>query len=70
MNFTIFVRITLKTKTNGKRARRKNNEKRAIQVLRPQYVNQLIDDANDILEYQESSQFTEDGGKIAFNDLI
>ena len=49
---------------------RKNNEKRAIQVLRPQYVNQLIDDANDILEYQESSQFTEDGGKIAFNDLI
>ena len=49
---------------------RKNNEKRAIQVLRPQYVNQLIDDANDILEYQESSQFTEDSGKIAFNDLI
>lgn len=49
---------------------RKNNKKRAIQVLRPQYVNQLIDDANDILEYQESSQFTEDGGKIAFNDLI
>ena len=49
---------------------RKNNKKRAIQVLRPQYVNQLIDDANDILAYQESSQFTEDGGKIAFNDLI
>jgi hypothetical protein len=49
---------------------RKNNKKRAIQVLRPQYVNQLIDDANDLLQYQESSQFTDDDGKVAFNDLI
>ena len=49
---------------------RKNNKKREIQVLRQQYVNQLIDDAIDLIQYQESSQFTEDGGKVAFNDLI
>ena len=49
---------------------RKNNKKREIQVLRQQYVNQLIDDAIDLIQYQESSQFSEDGGKVAFNDLI
>lgn len=49
---------------------RKNDEKRAIQVLRQEYLSTLLNDIRDLLTYKNSSQFTFENGKIAFNNLI
>jgi len=44
---------------------RKNNEKRTLRYLRPEFISTLIDDVNDFMSYQESSQFSADTGKTA-----
>jgi len=44
---------------------RKNNEKRTLRYLKPEYISTLLDDVNDFMNYQESSQFSADSGKTA-----
>ena len=48
---------------------RKNNKKRTINVLRKQYLTSFVNEARDLLQYQESSQFsTKLRQKIAFEN--
>ena len=49
---------------------RKNNEKRAIRVVKREYLNTLVNDTKNILQYQNSSQYKRSTGKIATNNLV
>ena len=49
---------------------RKNNEKRAIKVVKREYLNTLVNDTKNILQYQNSSQYTRNTGKVAANNLV
>lgn len=48
---------------------RKNNEKRAIRVVKREYLNTLVNDTKNILQYQNSSQYKRSTGKVAANNL-
>ena len=48
---------------------RKNNEKRAIKVVKREYLNTLVNDTKNILQYQNSSQYKRNTGKVAANNL-
>jgi hypothetical protein len=49
---------------------RKNNKKRSIQVLRNEYLYSIVEEAKEIVEYRESSQYSDENGKVAFNNLL
>ena len=49
---------------------RKNNEKRAIKVVKREYLNTLVNDTKNILQYQSSSQYKRSTGKVAANNLV
>ena len=49
---------------------RKNNEKRAIRVVKREYLNTLVNDTKNILQYQNSSQYKRSTGKVATNNLV
>ena len=49
---------------------RKNNEKRAIRVVKREYLNTLVNDTKNILQYQNSSQYKRNTGKVAANNLV
>ena len=49
---------------------RKNNEKRAIKVVKREYLNTLVNDTKNILQYQNSSQYKRNTGKVAANNLV
>lgn len=49
---------------------RKNNEKRAIRVVKREYLNTLVNDTKNILQYQSSSQYKRSTGKVAANNLV
>ena len=49
---------------------RKNNEKRAIKVVKREYLNTLVNDTKNILQYQNSSQYKRSTGKVATNNLV
>tara|TARA_Y100000992_G_scaffold151405_1_gene100963 strand:- start:2654 stop:3298 length:645 start_codon:yes stop_codon:yes gene_type:complete len=49
---------------------RKNNEKRAIRVVKREYLNTLVNDTKNILQYQNSSQYKRSTGKVAANNLV
>ena len=49
---------------------RKNNEKRAIRVVKKEYLNTLVNDTKNILQYQNSSQYKRSTGKVATNNLV
>ena len=49
---------------------RKNNEKRAIKVVKREYLNTLVNDTKNILQYQNSSQYKRSTGKVAANNLV
>ena len=49
---------------------RKNNEKRAIRVVKREYLNTLVNDTKNILQYQNSSQYKRNTGKVATNNLV
>ena len=49
---------------------RKNNEKRAIRVVKKEYLNTLVNDTKKILQYQNSSQYKRSTGKVATNNLV
>ena len=48
---------------------RKNNEKRAIRVVKREYLNTLVNDTKRLMQYQSSSQFKNLTGKVAANNL-
>tara|TARA_B100000287_G_C20669608_1_gene792914 strand:- start:513 stop:1157 length:645 start_codon:yes stop_codon:yes gene_type:complete len=48
---------------------RKNNEKRAIKVIKREYLSTLVNDTKDIMQYQNSSQYNNKTGKMAFNNI-
>ena len=48
---------------------RKNNEKRAIRVVKKEYLNTLVNDTKRIMQYQSSSQF-KNLTKVAANNLV
>ena len=49
---------------------RKNNEKRAIKVVKREYLNTLVNETKNILQYQNSSQYKRNTGKVAANNLV
>jgi len=48
---------------------RKNNEKRTIRVLRKEFLGRFLEEVREVLQYQESSQYSSNTGKVAYNDL-
>lgn len=45
---------------------RKNNEKRAIRYLKKEYIQTLLENTRDFLQYQDSSQYTPTKGKTGY----
>tara|TARA_B100001778_G_scaffold195443_1_gene161156 strand:+ start:156 stop:800 length:645 start_codon:yes stop_codon:yes gene_type:complete len=48
---------------------RKNDKKRAIRVVKREYLNTLVNDTKRLMQYQSSSQFKNLTGKVAANNL-
>jgi len=48
---------------------RKNDEKRAIKVIKREYLSTLVNDTKNLMQYQSSSQYTRSTGKVASNNL-
>jgi hypothetical protein len=46
---------------------KKNDEKRKILLLRPEYVSVFVTDTRNIMKYDKSSQFVDRNTKRAFN---
>ena len=48
---------------------RKNDKKRAIKVIKREYLSTLVNDTKNLMQYQSSSQYTRSTGKVASNNL-
>jgi len=48
---------------------RKNNEKRAIKVIKREYLSTLVNDTKRIMQYQKSSQYNTKTGKMASSNI-
>lgn len=48
---------------------RKNNEKRAIRVVKREYLTTLVNDTKNLMQYQSSSQFNTKTGKVASSNI-
>lgn len=66
--------LTVKNKTvaitNYEYENRKNNEKRRILLLKPEYIGVFVSDTRNIMKYTESSQYVDNTTKKVYNPRI